>query len=79
MFLPVGRYKINQTVIRESLSCPWERVICLLYCWVTVHQYITVSGGTCDVLSVFWQFAEYICFIKVPENESGCFCSVSVI
>ncbi len=27
MFLPVGRYKMNQTVIRESQSCPWDRVI----------------------------------------------------
>ncbi len=30
-------------------------------------QYITVSGGTCDVLSVFWQFAGEI--IKVSEND----------
>ncbi len=50
---------MNQTVIREPQSCPWDRVIC-----VTVIQYITVSGGTCDVLSVIWQFAGEICFIS---------------
>ncbi len=31
-------------------------------------QYITVFGGTCDVLSVFWQFTGEICFIKVPRE-----------
>ncbi len=72
---------MNQAVIRETQSCPWDRVICILYCCVTVIQYITVSGGTCDALSVFWQFTGEICFIKYYCNntESGCCCSVSVI
>ncbi len=39
------------------------------YCGVTVIKYITVSGGTCNMLSVFWQFTGEICFIKVPENN----------
>ncbi len=36
---------------------------------VTVIQYITVSGGTCNMLSVCWQFTGEICFIKAPEND----------
>ncbi len=48
-FLPVGWYKMNQAVIKESQSCLWDRVICFLYCFVTVIQYITVSGGTCNI------------------------------
>ncbi len=36
---------------------------------ITVIQYITVSGGTCYVLYVFWQLAGEICFVKVPEND----------
>ncbi len=46
-------------------------------------QYVTVSGGTCDVLSVFWQFAGDICFVskspRMIKTESECFYSVSVI
>ncbi len=67
---------MNQTVIRESQSCPWDRVICVLYRCVTVIQYITVSGGTCDVLSVFWQFTGEIALLKSPrmiKTESGLF------
>ncbi len=63
-FLPVGWYKRNQAVIREPQSCLWSRVICILYCCITVIQYITVSGGTCNMLSVFWQFTGDICFIR---------------
>ncbi len=33
---------MNQTVIREPQSCPWNRVKCIFYCCVTVVQYITV-------------------------------------
>ncbi len=32
-------------------------------------QYITVSAGTFNMLSVFWQFTGEISFIKVPEND----------
>ncbi len=39
----------------------------LLLC--NVIQYITVSGGTRNMLSVFWQFTGEICSIKVPEND----------
>ncbi len=67
---------MNQAVIREPQSCPWYRVICILYCCVTVIQYITGSGETCDVLSAFWQFTGEICFIKVPENDKN---SLSVV
>ncbi len=31
-------------------------------------QYIAVSGGACDVLSVFRQFACEISFVKITEN-----------
>ncbi len=56
-------------------------MICVLYCCVTVIQYITVSGGTCDVLFVFWQF-ERFALLKSPrmiKAESKCCCSVSLI
>ncbi len=33
-------------------------------------QYIAVSGGACDVLSIFRQFAGEICFIKITENDN---------
>ncbi len=39
------------------------------------------SGGTCNMLSVFWQFAGDLLLLKSPrmiKTESGC-CSVSVI
>ncbi len=60
---------MNQAVIREPQNCLWNRVICILYC-LTVIQYITVSGGTCNMLSVFWQFTGEIWYIKVPKNDS---------
>ncbi len=33
-------------------------------------QYIAVSGGACDVLSIFRQFAGEISFIKITENDN---------
>ncbi len=36
---------MNQTVIREPQTCSWDRMICILYCCVTVIQYITVLSG----------------------------------
>ncbi len=33
-------------------------------------QYIAVSGGACDVLSIFRQFAGEISFIKSTENDN---------
>ncbi len=73
---------MNQAVIRETQSCPWNRLICILYCCVTVIQYITVSGGTCNMLSVFGSSRERFALLKSPrliKTESGCCCSVSGI
>ncbi len=33
-------------------------------------QYIAVSGGACDVLSIFRQFAGEISFIKITKNDN---------
>ncbi len=41
-------------MIREPQSWPRGIVICILYCGITVI-YVTVAGGTCNVLSVFWR------------------------
>ncbi len=38
-------------------------------------QYIAVSGGACDVLSVFRQFACEISFVKITENNCCIFSS----
>ncbi len=59
---------MNQAVVRV-LKLPV--VIFILYCCVTVIQYITVSGGTCNMLSVFWKFTGEICFIKVSANDNN--------
>ncbi len=66
-FLPVGWYKMNQAVIRGPQICLWNRAICILYIGVTVIQYITFSGGTCKMLSVFWQFRERFAWLKSPR------------
>ncbi len=42
-----------QTVIREPQSCSWDRVICILLLLCNSDLIYTVSGGTCNVLSVF--------------------------
>ncbi len=33
-------------------------------------QYISVSGGACDVLSIFRKFVGEISFIKITENDN---------
>ncbi len=76
---------MNQAVIRQPQCYLWNRVICILYCLcvcvcVTVIQYITVSGGTCNML-YFGSSREIFALLKSPRMikiESGCCCSVSV-
>ncbi len=62
--MSVGWYKINQAVRAPKLPMGYAF-------FTVVIQYITVSGGTCNMLSVLWQSTGQICFIKVPENDSN--------
>ncbi len=39
-FLPVGWYKMNQTVIKESQSCLWDRVIWILYGFTFIFTHL---------------------------------------
>jgi len=81
-FLPVGRYKMNQTVSHVQIWDSLIRVTFILYSGVAVVRYIIVSSGICNVLSVFRQFTGEICILKSQRKilkESRSCCSMPMI